>query len=1226
MSNRPKTSLFGLEPDQLNRLFSLGTGRGENAELEDEEAGPPQPADSSGLSDSPGFTASLQSSVEHIGQWIGPYKLVHMLGEGGMGVVYLAQQEQPIRRQVALKVIKPGMDTKSVVARFEAERQALALLDHPNIAHVYQAGMTEAGRPYFVMEYVKGLAITEFCDRQKLTIEDRLGLFLQVCQAVQHAHQKGIIHRDIKPSNILVSAQQDKATAKIIDFGVAKAVNQPLTERTFYTEQGQLMGTPEYMSPEQAEFRSQDIDIRTDIYSLGVLLYELLTGVLPFDHRMIRKGGLDHIREVICKQDPATPSTRLSKTSAAESAESARCRRTDTRTLRRKLRGDLDWITLKALEKDPARRYSTVEAFADDLRRHLNHQPVWAVPPGLLYRSQKFIRRRRWQVVATAMVMVTCLAAGIAAVMSVRASKERAHAEALEHRQLLGQAQELFGTRKYRDALATVSELLQSPYVGRSAKLLHAQLVLEEQGVGAAVPELERLLGTPDEVAGQAHFLLANIYYEGDPCAPGETSEFCQRWQEHREQAEHLIAGTASYYFLRAQAAYGVKKMLEMLGKALKLDKQHYDSLRERAHIYYSQRDHEKMARDAARMIGIRPDNYQGHALSALALQELGRLDQALQDHNEAIQLAPEDPHLYDARRETYIRLDQYELALRDAQTCVQLRPQDISYRHKLFAAYTVLGRYDEADREFAHFLSYPFLQENRIGGVPMYLRGLFYLFSFKLAAESVAADRMWHGPHEPPRRAPYALMHDIEAYYRGLSARAKRLVPKGFHPTWSPDGARLAYSHGLLSASGVAVFDTETGRTELLTTSGRNPEWSPAGRYIAFERNRRIWPADSLAGLNIRTWQPDGWSPTHTEEVWIVDMTAHEIWRVCEGTCPRWGHRSGRLYYVSRQNNTLYSVSLADKNARPVEVLSDCGPSPVISPDERYVADHTSRELRIIDLPSKEVIATWIAPPSPQGGLEVSWSPDSRELGICGSNAGAIGLWIYNVEMADASKVLDRWWMTSRWAADSSKMALTLGVLMEIWLVDLEPAVSTVASFDSVQTIEEHCFDVMEQLNHWIAMDPAFVHAHYLRADCALWMGHEKAAEYLQQFEQILPPYNAADCAHEARWMLDATPELRNKLLPLALLLARKAVEKEPENADFLRTLGEALYHTEDREQAEAILLRAFDLNVAASDPYDPKAGEVIQLLIQLYESLDKPEQAEKWRAKLPQTEAVEQ
>ena len=354
--------------------------------------------------------------------------------------------------------------------------------------------------------------------------------------------------------------------------------------------------------------------------------------------------------------------------------------------------------------------------------------------------------------------------------------------------------------------------------------------------------------------------------------------------------------------------------------------------------------------------------------------------------------------------------------------------------------------------------------------------------------------------------------------------------------------------------------------------------------------------------------------------------METHEVRRICEGSCPQWGRRSGRLYYTSRQNNTLYSVSLAHRDARPVEVLSHCGPSPVISPDERYVADHTFRELRIIDVASQEVVATWIAPPSPQGGLKVSWSPDNRELSIGGWDSSQMGLWIYVVETGEASQVLNGWWRTSPWAPDSSKMALTVGVILEIWQVDLEPGVPTAASFDYVQTIEELCLDLMEQLNRWTALDPAFVHAHYLRADCALWMDHPKAAEYLQQFEQALPPYNAADCAHEARWMLDATPELRDRLLPLALLLARKAVEKEPENADFLRILGEALYHTEDREHTEAILLRAFDLSIAASDPRDPKTVEVMQLLIQFYESWGKPEKADEWRAKLPEKEAVEQ
>ena len=257
-------------------------------------------------------TARYDSAAVGPGGKIGPYKLLRILGEGGYGIVYLAEQQHPVKRRVALKVIKPGMDTKQVIARFEAERQALALLDHPNIAHVFNAGSTDAGRPYFAMEYVKGVPITEHCDRYKLTIEERLKLFLAVCEAVQHAHQKAIIHRDIKPSNILVAYEAEQAVAMIIDFGVAKALSQSLTERTLVTEQAQMIGTPEYMSPEQAEMTGQDLDTRSDIYSLGAVLYELLAGVLPFDPKTLRTGGVDHIRHMIREEDPKTPSTRLS--------------------------------------------------------------------------------------------------------------------------------------------------------------------------------------------------------------------------------------------------------------------------------------------------------------------------------------------------------------------------------------------------------------------------------------------------------------------------------------------------------------------------------------------------------------------------------------------------------------------------------------------------------------------------------------------------------------------------------------------------------------------------------------------------------------------------------------------------------------------------------------------------------------------------------------------------
>ena len=336
------------------------------------------------------------SAEEPAGTRIGRYKLLEKIGEGGGGIVYMAEQEVPVRRRVALKIIKLGMDTKSIIARFEAERQALAMMDHPNIARVLDAGATKTGRPYFVMELVRGVRVTDYADEEQLATEQRLDLFIQVCRAIQHAHQKGIIHRDIKPSNILVTLHDGVPVPKVIDFGIAKATETPLTDKTLFTGFGQFIGTPAYMSPEQAEMKNGlDIDTRSDIYSLGVLLYELLTGRTPFDAKKLMQDGLDEMRRTLRDVEPQRPSTMLTTMQGGELDATARRRHSEPPKLISLVRGDLDWIVLKALEKDRMRRYETANGLAMDVERYLENEPVLARPPSRIYRLQKLFRRNR---------------------------------------------------------------------------------------------------------------------------------------------------------------------------------------------------------------------------------------------------------------------------------------------------------------------------------------------------------------------------------------------------------------------------------------------------------------------------------------------------------------------------------------------------------------------------------------------------------------------------------------------------------------------------------------------------------------------------------------------------------------------------------------------------------------------------------------------------------------
>jgi eukaryotic-like serine/threonine-protein kinase len=677
------------------------------------------------------LTAPFVRNRDGPAEQIGHYKLLEAIGEGGFGVVFMAQQEHPVHRLVALKVLKPGMDSRQIVARFEAERQALALMDHPNIARIIDGGETTSGRPYFVMELVKGIPITRYCEEHQLLPHDRLRLFATVCHAVQHAHQKGVIHRDIKPTNVLVAAYDGTPVPKVIDFGVAKALGQKLTEHTLVTEFGGIVGTLEYMSPEQAEWSALDIDTRADIYTLGVVLYELLTGTTPLTRERLKQTAISEALRLIREEDPPKPSARLSESKKSLASISAR-RKLEPARLTRELRGELDWIVMRALEKDRGRRYSTAAALADDVERYLRQEAILARPPSIAYRTAKFVQRHRTAVlalaaIAAALLLGTAVAIGMA-VVAVRAKNDALNAVAAETEAKTQANAKEAETRAVLDFMEQRIMAAARPE-GQAGGLGHdvsLRLALE-----AALPVVDTsFLGQPLIEARLRTTLGDSFRYLGEPkIAADQYRRARSLYLEHLGTDDprtlESVSRVADSYAALGDYQEATKLREDTLARRERtLGLVHRDTLRSRHDVASSRAEHgmneealkldeQTLESQKARLGVDDPDTLASMSSLAHSYKSVERYADALKVYKELLALrakkyGPDHPDTLVTRNHlanSYTDLRQYEEALKIKLETLELQkaklgpdhPDTATTMYNLANAYGFLQKYDEA-------------------------------------------------------------------------------------------------------------------------------------------------------------------------------------------------------------------------------------------------------------------------------------------------------------------------------------------------------------------------------------------------------------------------------------------------------------------------------------------------------------------------------------------------
>ena len=764
------------------------------------------------------------------------------------------------------------------------------------------------------------------------------------------------------------------------------------------------------------------------------------------------------MQKIICEEEPTKPSTKLSTLGKALT-DIAKLHSSSPELMPKLIRGDLDWIVMKSLEKERTHRYDTASALVMDVRRHLDNEPVSARPHGLAYVFGKYMRRHKFKI-ATAGTMTVLLS--VVVIVSLMWNDNRVRlmrVASFADSGILSQAREAFAKNDLVMALDGVRTILNSKHVGSEARLLYAGILVEGRQPDEAVIMLEKLLNERPEVAGAAHSLLARILWE-------DTSADAKKLRdvdEHLKRAEDLLPETAEAYFLRAMTAMTIKEKSKLLDRALRLNPGHYESRRLRAYTYHCSRNFSGAAEDALCLVMLRPEDPLGHALRAGAFRELDRCDEAINSYNKAIEYtSSEDPQLvdlYDHRRETYIQMGRYQEALLDAKKCISLAKEEEIYHIHVFTSLISLGLYEEAKAKYSEL--YDSLPEQNT---------TFWAQCAKYVVDTLEANPQLNLPKTGALEPAFLPMLETEKIYRDFKTKSKRLITDGQSPSWSHDGTKLAYTKGVHGASGIAVYDLRSQQTELLFVPGKDPVYSPDGRHIAFVRDRQILPLGRLTTNREHQYQPE-----ERDELWLMKVDGSKPRRLARGQRPHWSPDSKFLFYHSVSEQMLYSIPVNDDAAEPTPVFSWSTFPPTLSPDNEYVAYAQGNLLTILELSSREIVAQWISPM----GIEVkSWAPNGPQLHIPAfDHRIGVGLWIYDFEQNDVTEILTAPVSKASWSPDKKKLAVSLGSpFYDIWIVDTD-------SLSPGQTLKEYLRERAEFYDRVAQADPCNADRHLFEA-----------------------------------------------------------------------------------------------------------------------------------------------